>query len=408
VPRPNKKRKKAKPKPKVVLSDDDDDDEEVEVEVDDDTSDMHMDGVPRQKPKESKQERLFREKQEQTAERKQRLWNAKKAKLPPIVAPCNIDENTPKGHYKLVKRGLGWQVGNVVNLEMPVIKDGFGYFLYSALDTSICHVSGKSASYRHHQRVWLVEGTVPANFRSDGVWMVKFIGVRCEDGVPVGMPYIFVTPWEKITKARNKVLIKCLMLRPSDISSAETYLCPFVLEQNHTARMTRVYFTEFLQNLCAEEKAARLEKEAAQDVDLDKDPPTDVTCCAMERCVFRGTEPSGNHTCQKCGGSYHAMCGNEGDDGDIYKGVCFKCAPSPIPDPADDLKKAQALTEEAPVPTPQPRRSTRPPKPSAKILKEGNKDITPPQFKNSSIAEAIGLAETLSKASEDSLVFVIT
>ena len=120
---------------------------------------QHMDGVPKQKRAETTQERLHRESCTEAALNKLRLWDAKKAKLPPIVRKELITELTPKGHYvRMAPQEIndeGWQCGNVVGLDMPVLKNGSGWCLYSALDVSACHPSGKTSSYRHHQRVWL-------------------------------------------------------------------------------------------------------------------------------------------------------------------------------------------------------------------------------------------------------------
>ena len=121
--------------------------------------------------------------------------------------------------------------------------------LFAGVDTTKYHSSGKKGSWRRWQVVKLgPTADVPSELVMPLVtrWVVLHIAL-CLDAQQqaMGEPEIYVAPWQRITKASNKVALFILAVGPQDIASSERHVLPCRRRDTHLNGYLSKVFAEY-------------------------------------------------------------------------------------------------------------------------------------------------------------------
>jgi len=246
-----------------------------------------FDGVPKLKANETVQERRTRERQEVTAQQKQRVLNAKSNGLGPILKEDKITDLN-KSHSYLWKEAVDSACfGGVMT---PFIDDnGDGLRFYEAADINACDPSGNRRAIRRFQEVHIKEGVLERleleDYKGKHLYVVQWLSLRYKAGKPVGDAVIWVSFWEHINKTKNKISNVCLMLTNADIDAAADHVHPFKAEDTHLVAHTRrgwsLKLQEYLPSIQTTEKAVVPDVIKEPEV-IDADPDESASVRALK------------------------------------------------------------------------------------------------------------------------------
>ena len=122
--------------------------------------------------------------------------------------------------------------------------------LFTGVDTTTHHSSGKKGSWRRWQVVSLRStADVPAALEIPltTVWVVLHIGICFDEhDQHIGEPEIFVAPWQRITKKSNKVMPFVLAVGPQHIATSEHHVLPCRRRNTHLNGYLSSVFANFL------------------------------------------------------------------------------------------------------------------------------------------------------------------
>ena len=121
--------------------------------------------------------------------------------------------------------------------------------MYSVVDTTKQHSSGKKGSWRRWQVVKPgPTAKLPAGLELPltAVWVVLHVSLCLdEQQEAIGEPEIYIAPWQRITKARNKVVPFIVAVGPQDIASSENHVLPCRKRDTHINGYLSKVFAEF-------------------------------------------------------------------------------------------------------------------------------------------------------------------